>query len=545
MAKIDTLLANPFHILGVSTRDNRQKIVEMAEERSLHMDHELCQRARADLISPRVRLSAEIAWLPGVAPSVAQKLVKALSEGRASTERSLPRLARANLLATALELYERVGESQAVADLIQEFALVVEAIDPNDVLRDINEDRAISGFPELSAVKQLEAELVERRKVYRAAVRDLLNRMDTGKMIVAMTRVVSMATNDGSQHGPALIDELVDVYESEAQGFLDKEQENIAALIAAVIEAAPGGAATVAARLDGLEKVAKNWIGIAKPIQISAKSRGIYHQTSRNLANNLRSLGIELYNEHNMLDAANRMTELLRKLFSDVPEFVERLDEDKETIAGILRKADERERENAEWQRSITFRAEVGLVFKEELSISPRGISWKNRVYPLESITHVRWGATRHSINGIPTGTNYTIAFLDSKHETIIDLKREATYSQFQNAFWRAVCVRLLIALVHHLKAGNSVVFGDMTVDDNGVMLGRRRLFGSNEKVHVGWGQVTVWSADGQFCIAKTDDKKLSGSVTYKDHWDTHLLEHVVRNGFKKGVRKLSDYLEN
>lgn len=57
---------SPFAVLGVTTRDDRRRIVELAEEKSLELDHELCQKARSDLTNPRTRLSAEIAWLPGV-----------------------------------------------------------------------------------------------------------------------------------------------------------------------------------------------------------------------------------------------------------------------------------------------------------------------------------------------------------------------------------------------------------------------------------------------------------------------------------------------
>ena len=59
------LLQNPFHILTATTRDNRQRIMALAEERALLLDPNECTQARSDLIHPRKRLSAEIAWMPG------------------------------------------------------------------------------------------------------------------------------------------------------------------------------------------------------------------------------------------------------------------------------------------------------------------------------------------------------------------------------------------------------------------------------------------------------------------------------------------------
>jgi len=544
MSKNTSLHSNPFYVLGVCTRDDRRKIVEMAEERSLQLDDQLCQKARADLVNPRARLSAEISWMPGVAPSLAEKLVGSIAKHQVTLEQRLPPLARANLAAAAFELVESVESAHSVADLIREFASVVEAIDPVDVLRDINEDRVISGFPEITAVEVIDAELTNRRKAYRLVLKNLLDRMASDRLVQTMTDVVSIATNAGTEHASALIDELTDTYENEAQGFLERERENIITLIKSTENAAPRGEASVMPLLDALEKVTRSWSRVARPIQVSAKSRGIEHKASRDVAYKLRDLGIYLNNEHGMLDQAHRMTALLQDLFADSPELVERLGEDAETIADLRRKAEKRERDNAQWAKDITFRADVGLMFKEELAISPDGIRWKGRLHPLESITRVRWGAVRHSVNGIPTGTDYTIGFGDNQLDTTIQLRREATYSGFLAALWRAVGVGLAIRTLQHLEQGGSLSFGDMIVEDGAVTLTKHKFFGSNERMKLGWSDVHVWSADGEFVIGKKDDKKTYGSASYIKHWNTHLLEHVVRGGFKKGVERLSDYLK-
>jgi len=49
--------------------------------------------------------------------------------------------------------------------------------------------------------------------------------------VEAVTVVVESATNDGEEHGPILITDLIDSYEVEAQGFLEKEEGNIRALV--------------------------------------------------------------------------------------------------------------------------------------------------------------------------------------------------------------------------------------------------------------------------------------------------------------------------
>ena len=39
------LFDNPFHLLGATTRDDRRRLMDLAEEKSLHEDAEACRQA--------------------------------------------------------------------------------------------------------------------------------------------------------------------------------------------------------------------------------------------------------------------------------------------------------------------------------------------------------------------------------------------------------------------------------------------------------------------------------------------------------------------
>ncbi|HKJ60737.1 MAG TPA: hypothetical protein VKA94_01900, partial [Hyphomicrobiales bacterium] len=285
----------------------------------------------------------------------------------------------------------------------------------------------------------------------------------------------------------------------------------------------------------------RNWDRVAQPIQVSAKSRGIVHRQSQEVALKLRSLSVDLNNEHGMLGHTHRITEFLREIFAELPDMVERLDRDSETIVTMRRQLEQQEKSNAEWASAIAFRADVGLISKDELAISPEGIRWKGRTFPLDSITRVRWGGVRRSVNGIPVGTNYTIAFGDNRSEQFVQLRKGSTYSGFIEALWPAVCIRLLLEMIRGLVEGRSFSFNDVTVEDDAVILVRHKFFGSNEKIRLSWHDVLVWNANGSFCIAHKEDKKIYGSASYIDTPNTHILEHVIRAAFKIGARKLSD----
>ena len=96
------LLQNPFHILNASPRDNRRRIMELADERSLLLDSSECMEARSDLTNPRKRLSAEVAWLPGIGPKRVGEVLSLLESSPTDllAVDKLSSIARANLLAS-------------------------------------------------------------------------------------------------------------------------------------------------------------------------------------------------------------------------------------------------------------------------------------------------------------------------------------------------------------------------------------------------------------------------------------------------------------
>ena len=536
-----------FALLGATTRDDRRRIVELAEEKSLELDHDVCQKARSDLTNPRTRLSAEIAWLPGVSPRKASQLVENLLHDPMAVreESGLPTLAHLNLLAAAFEAVDSEHDAEDLASFIQEVAYLVDEIDPEDVLRDINEDRAVSGFPEARAIDQIEAELAERKRYYRSAIKDALDRLPPTTLVQVMTDTVEGVTLGGEDHAPELIDDLVDSYEVETQGFLQKEAENVHKLIKAARDSANSGEAAVKPYVDKLDAVARNWDKVAQPIQLSAKARGIDHEASRDLAYEIRSLAIDLFNTHDMLTQSQRLTGLLQELFAELPEVSERVEQDADALAEIFHERKKAVARKDEWAREITYRAEIGVMFKDTLSISPDGISWKGQSFSLDSITRVRWGGVRHSVNGVPTGTTYTIAFGDKRSEAVVELKKEDIYSKFIDKLWRAVCVRLLGEMLEALKDGRDLYFGDALLHDDGITLVRHKFLGANERVRCTWGQVQIWNADGSFCIGSKDDKKTNVGISYIHVANTHILEQLIRMAFKKpGMRRLSDLLQ-
>ncbi|MCI4892235.1 hypothetical protein JL827_06410 [Vibrio parahaemolyticus] len=544
------LLQNPFHILSASPRDNRRRIMELADERSLLLDSSECMEARSELTNPRKRLSAEVAWLPGIGPKRAGELLSIIESSPTDllAVGNLSSIARANLLAAGIA---RLPEHNAddVAEWILEIAWAFEDLDPDELSVIINEERIVSGFPEVSDLSAVEAEIQERRRHYRKVIKSALDNLSPKELVEAVTVTVESATDDGEEHGPILIADLVDSYEVEAQGFLDKEEGNIIALVGKLRAAvdAEQSDSTLAPMVNQLIQIVKNWDTVAQPIQVSTKSRGLDHDASHRVANLVRSLAIHMFNEHGKLDFSQQLTNMLQEVFAEVAEVAERTAEDADALAEIaeeqLRYVEGLVNKAEEWRREITYEAEVGAIFKDKLRISPEGIEWKGRRWDLDSITRVRWGGTKHSVNGIPTGTTYSIVFGNSSNYTSIELKKEATYSNFIDRLWKAVGVRLLTEYLQGLREGKKYRFGSTIMSDHGMELERKKLFGSNERIFCRWSELVVWNGAGVFCIGKKDDKKLAAAFSYQEEDNIHVLEAVIRMFWKQGGDRLSSLL--
>lgn len=537
----------PFGILDASTRDNRRRIVELAEAKGLTLEPTVCAKARLDLSNPRSRLAAEVAWLPGVSP-------KRTAAYRLLLRRDLPfylrtaadenPLVRANLLAAA---FDYLGEDLAVDDwaaMIYKLATDVDAIDVERVRQLINEDRAAAGFPEVDETDAIESEFSVRRRYYRDVVKAGIDRLPTAKMLDVVTNVVDASTSGGTEHGPILVDELVDSYEVAVRPFLDKEGANALALTAGALDSAQLGGKAVAPILDKLEGVIANWCRVARPIQVSLRARGMDHPQSNELAYKIRSLGIDLYNKHEDLDLAQRITHLLQKAFEYVPEVAERVEEDAGAIEGIFQKREQAKRDSEAWAREITYEAQIGIVLKDTLRISPNGIEWKGARTPLEAVTGIGWGATRNSVNGIPTGTDYFLTFCDRNRVTRIQTNRQQVFSTFSDKLWRAVGVRLMTEMLQGLRSGNRYQFGNAVLEDRGMELTKQRLFGADEHIRATWSQLQIWSANGALCIGVSNDKKAYLQLPYQQANNAHLLEAAIRMKFKNGSDRLSSILD-
>ena len=331
-----SLKSNPFYVLGATPNDDRRRIMALANDRRLDGDEAAVREARSILITPRKRLAAEIAWLPGMkADEVRQVLAAREKHPDVGLRMSRPpALARANLMADGLVEADPTT-IQSLAEWIVELAAAHDHIRADDVTTAVNEARLEAGVP-MASQQDVVEELGGRRSHFRDGMERCLDGLAFSRMVEVVTSVVNLATQEGARHASPLIDNLVDsYYERKVREKMAASRQEIGKLVSQVRERVGGNVAGIVAQI---ERAVRGWDVMAQPTQVSLASRGMSHPASDEIMREVRNLAIELFNEHGLLQVTQSLTKTLREVFAEMEPITEVLDKDVSALDGIADK---------------------------------------------------------------------------------------------------------------------------------------------------------------------------------------------------------------
>ena len=334
------LLKNSFHILGATTRDNRHRIIELEEERSLLADADECLTARSILINPRRRISAEVAWLPGVDPTLYDEILRHLDSPNQIffNINRLPHIARANLLVSGLLHLPNLSSSNIV-EWILAIAQASETINPETVCAILNEDRRVSGFPEITDLSAINDEIRKLKRYYSQTVTSVLESLSVDARVHVMTSLLEISTSNGRHQYPILIKDLIPAYELGVQDSLEQQQKIIEAQDAKLraMADAKNPDTTLILIVDQLLESVREWDVLAQPIQLSQRSTGQRHDASFEIAWRFRQLAADLFHEYRKSDFSRKILNTLKDVFSEAPEIAEGLAEDSKALEEQIR----------------------------------------------------------------------------------------------------------------------------------------------------------------------------------------------------------------
>lgn len=538
--------ANPFAVLAVTPRDNRERLVEAAEYRSLTYDPRQCLEARATLINPRTRLFAEIDWLVGVDHDQAGELLRrALEEPQSILAQKIPALSKLNLLLCAIPAGE---QDDPLVDWIIAISDLYENIDLSQTQELINKNRSIAGFPKVHSLSLIKEALEQKRSFIGEKIKRVLDDLSPEMIVSVVTDVVIKNTIDVSERSRIIIDDVADIYELETRTFLKQQTANIATLIDHIKECILHSHEEIDTAFVNLEEAVHKWSRIALPARLNRQARGLSHGLSDRVFFEVRELAVFLFNHYELTDQARRLTDLLEEVFSESPEIVDQLHGDKATLDQLLHER----RQTADQKRShyqslgddIRFETEIGIVSKRTLKISPEGVQWKDRLWDLDTITRVRWGAVRLSIVNAPLRTQYVIIIGDQDNMERIVIGRKSIYQELIKRLWLGVCTRLMGEMLAELSEGRKLHFHNTVVDDYGIQLLSTRTLRDKSAVYVTWSDVEVTSDDGRLNISLLGNSAVCAILPYTDVDNVNLLEAIIRRALEKECTQLSQILE-
>ena len=334
------LLKNPFHILGATTRDHRHRIIELAEERSLLGDANECAESRSILITPSRRISAEVAWLPGVDPTLYDEILRHLDSPNQIffNINRLTHTARANLCVSDLSRLTNLLSSN-IMERILTIAQTSEAINLDTVCAILNDDRRVSGFPEITDLSVIDGEIRKQRRYYSQTVTSVLENLPVNARARVMTLLLETSTNNGRHQCPILIKDLIAAYELGVQDSLEQQQKIIEAQDAKLraMADAKNPNTTLTPIVDQLLESVREWDVLAQPIQLSQRSTGQRHDASFEMAWHFRKLAADLFHEYQKSVFSKKILNTLKDVFSEVPEIAEDLTEDLESLEEQIR----------------------------------------------------------------------------------------------------------------------------------------------------------------------------------------------------------------
>ncbi len=535
------LFENPFLVLGVSTRDNNQQIIEAFDVRSLSKEPEVCRNARTMLTHPKNRIAAEIAWLPGVAPSRALDLItKIRSDPKFvfNASSGLEPLARCNLVASLLVFLN--SRASLHSNLVVKSALYLakglDQIDVENLLRLINEDRQIAGSPLIPNVDSVEREIQQHFSFFTKTMLDCLNNVKDPDLV--FMEIVEKATDGGTEQAPYFIDELADTYQTEVQKYLDQLSEKIRTISSDILKESEAEG-KIYSYLDALEENLRAWDQIAQPIQLIMWSRGKEDEDSLSLAEDLRSLAISVANEYGLHNEAKRITDLMTEVFRELPQFSEVVAQDVSALEEIIEQKEQSAAEYEKWKEKISLDLKIG---KDRLTITPECITYKNKSIKTADVTRVRWGIYKEYINLIRASREYTIwvgtptDILSVECVKFVEAEESVRrrYFLILDKLWNAVCIRLLGETFHKLSTGEKVRFGGLVVDQNGVLL-KKQKWTKQEPFYSRWEDLTISNGRGTFVIRSSKEKRAYAELPYRDVDNVHILESLMRFLWKNG----------
>ena len=329
------LIDNPFYLLKASPKDNRKKLLELADDAAFDIDSIKANESRSILSNPRKRLEAEISFFPGNTNIENKKIfnfIKTKNDlDNLQNIWGLNTLSYANLIANLIDKnnsdFENIYLIRLLINTFNEFDL-------SEIKFLINEDRSTSGFPEVENNKDIEDQINSRKSFYLGCIKKYTSELNLN---IYSSLLVSLIEESNAIKEPILLSGLVDSFELQFKQYVLTEEEKVTSIIENIktMTSSNYTKSTLKKLVIRLNKELREWDKLVKPIQLSTQKRGLEHKQSKNLGLKVRNLALELNNTHNERDLAHSITLNLMDVFQEVTTISDLSKKDSEVINSL------------------------------------------------------------------------------------------------------------------------------------------------------------------------------------------------------------------
>jgi tetratricopeptide (TPR) repeat protein len=322
------ILKNPFVLLGLPLTAKPASIKEAYEDAIEDEvdDADLLMRAQQTLLTPRLRIEAEVGGFLDVDPNLATQIVSDIRTGTPIREirEWLPKLhslPRSNVIAH----YGSAGplELDDLCDLIEAQAAVATGA-VCDAINDVRQEIAL-GRVDRESVSEALDKLIDRQT---KAVIDTLGFGNDA--ITLFDRFVSEVVAGADNATMFKLDVYVSMFRQTVASELSKRSEAVVA-VCEEIRKNPKPDATY----SKLEKAIRFWIALVRPVQTYEAYRQREDATTREMYGTVRQLALDLSNEQREFESAAKVVSIASAVFGHLPRAADQMADDTKQLAEL------------------------------------------------------------------------------------------------------------------------------------------------------------------------------------------------------------------
>ena len=554
------LFQNPFYILGATTRDSKQRIIELAKEKSLELDPDVVTEARQILTNPKKRIRAEIAWFHGLSESEERVIMESLKQDELimiNTER-LPLLDTLNITIELMDKDFFAEGSLPIIDFVQDLDELFDESTLEKIHLDINSNRIIASIPIVSEISPIKKELQEQVKYYQQKIISILRDKHHRRPAIYMGRLTQYLVD--ICQSSTFVDEIIDnFYILETKNEIitvSNEIFNNVYNLNLIIDQNIYNRKELSDSARTLRINVRRYLFLTEPIKNNFKLRGLSFETGLTMFNRFRDFIIEYVN-HEI-----RASLLLDQLFIWAKRDTELWDKNQDAIKELLvftkKKREEKkkyffEQENFEeiigleisWVGLTVYYSKVEVSDSEECE----------EVEPSEQFTNIEtYNITkiisfRHYLTSEDSGTILIDFGIFQKGGLLVTGIEKTNYLKFTNCLWENLGYRLMTLMGNELVLGRNI-YG--FIYDEGVkLIGNEKhffnkgvkLINGNEKRFFKWDDVMIYNVTGHCIISSKRNHDFVQRLSYKEHNNIHVIEKMITIVLEKNCEKISEAL--